>query len=170
MSSLLPLAAIAALLVAALSSISIWAPRQLPMKLTALALAVASMPTAYAAMVNLLSMPKPASFEWWLSRTEEATVLGSSMSEGQAIYLWLQLDTAPEPRAYVLPWDRRLAEQLQDAARAAEEQDSGVRMRLPFEPTLDNREPRFYALPQPALPPKELLDPPAPAQLPGREA
>jgi hypothetical protein len=33
-------------------------------------------------------------------------------------------------------------------------------MRVPFEPSLDDREPRFYALPQPALPPKDQLDPP----------
>jgi hypothetical protein len=29
-------------------------------------------------------------------------------------------------------------------------------MRLPFEPTLDDREPKFYALPQPPLPPKDV--------------
>ena len=34
-------------------------------------------------------------------------------------------------------------------------------MRLPFEPTLDAREPKFYAPPQPALPPKDLAEPPA---------
>ena len=28
-------------------------------------------------------------------------------------------------------------------------------MRLPFEATLDDREPKFYALPQPPLPPKD---------------
>ena len=41
---------------------------------------------------------------------------------------------------------------------AREAQPSGsrpLRMRLPFEPSLDDREPRFYALPQPALPPKD---------------
>jgi hypothetical protein len=44
-------------------------------------------------------------------------------------------------------------------------------MRVPFEPTLDGRERRFYALPQPALPPKDALDPPAQVyQQPGRDA
>jgi hypothetical protein len=33
-------------------------------------------------------------------------------------------------------------------------------MRLPFEPSLDDREQKFYALPQPALPPKDFNDPP----------
>ena len=170
MNTLLPLSVLATLLLVGLASISIWAPRRLAAKLLALTLAFAFMPASYAAMVALLSMPKPTSFEWWLSKADEATVLGSSVKEGEAIYLWLQLDDAPEPRAYVLPWDKRLAEQLQAAAREAEDQQSGIRMRLPFEPTLDDREPKFYAMPQPALPPKELLDPPAPIDVPGREA
>jgi hypothetical protein len=33
--------------------------------------------------------------------------------------------------------------------------------RLPFEPSLDDREQEFYALPQPALPPKDMDRPPA---------
>ena len=68
-------------------------------------------------MLDLLSRPKPASFEWWLSRAAEATVVGSTFDESRAIYLWLQLDGVPEPRAYALPWDQRVAEQLQTAAR-----------------------------------------------------
>jgi hypothetical protein len=95
-----------------------------------------------------------------LSEAREATVLGNSMVEDKAIYLWLQLDGVKEPRAYELPWDRRTAEQLQTAARAAAEQQSALRMRLPFERSLDDRDPRFYALPQPALPPKDALTPP----------
>lgn len=171
MSTLLPLFAIFTLLLAALATVSIWAPRRLAVKLAALGLAIACMPTAYAAMMGLLSMPKPVSFEWWLTRADDATVLGSSIKEDQAIYLWLQLDSADEPRAYVLPWSRRMAEELQQAARQAEEGQSDLRMRLPFEPSLDDREPRFYALPQPALPPKDLADPPPQIfQPPGREA
>ena len=84
----------------------------------------------------------------------EATVVGSSFDESRAIYVWLQLDGVPEPRAYALPWDKRVAEQLQTAARAAAERQSAVRMRLPFESTLDDREPRFYALPQPQCRPR----------------
>lgn len=171
MSTLLPIFAVAVLLLAGLATVSIWAPRRLGVKLAALGLAVACMPTAYAAMMGLLSMPKPVTFEWWLTRADEATVLGSSIKEDQAIYLWLQLDAADEPRAYVLPWSRRMAEELQQAARQAEEGQSALRMRLPFEPSLDDREPRFYALPQPALPPKDLADPPPQiVQPPGREA
>ena len=87
----------------------------------------------------------------------------------RGIFLWLQLDGIEEPRSYVLPWSRELAQQLQDALQEAEERESGVRMRLPFEQSLDDREPRFYALPQPALPPKDQLDGPQIYEQPSTE-
>jgi hypothetical protein len=161
MSDLTPLFALVALLAATLGMVSVWSPRRLTVKAGALVVAFALMGTAYAAMLDLLSKPKPASFEWWLDRAEEATVLGNAMVENRAIYLWLQLDGVEEPRAYELPWDRRTAEQLQQAARDAAEGQTALRMRLPFEKTLDDRAPRFYPLPQPGLPPKDALDPPA---------
>lgn len=161
MSTLLLLFAVAILLAAALAMLGLWAPRGLAAKLAALALAMGFMPTAYAAMSELLGKPKPATLEWALGQAQEATVLGSLARENEAIYLWLALDGVPEPRAYVLPWSRALAEQLQAAQRAAGEQGSGVRMRRPFEPTLEDRAPRFYAEPQPALPPKDETAPPA---------
>jgi hypothetical protein len=171
MSALTPLFALMILLAAALATIGIWSPRRLHVRIGAVALACAFMPVTYAAMTNLLSKPKPASFEWWMAKAPEATVLGSSMQEDKAIYLWLQVDGVEEPRAYVLPWSRPLAEQLQQASREAAEQHSSVRMRVPFESTLDTLEPRFYAMPQPALPPKDLQDPPARlVRPPGREA
>jgi hypothetical protein len=64
-----------------------------------------------------------------------------------------------------------MAEQLQAALRDAEERRSDVQMRLPFEPSLDDREPKFYALPQPTLPSKDLDQPPVQVyQQPGRDA
>jgi hypothetical protein len=162
-SSLPTLFAVAALLAALLASIAVWAPRRLPTKIGALVAAALFLPLGWAGFAELLSRPKPVGLEWWLQRSPEATVLGSVVEEGRRVYLWLQLDGAEQPRAYALPWDRRLAEQLQKAQREAEEQQTAVRMRLPFEPSLEDREPRFYALPQPAMPPKE--PPPAPAQV-----
>jgi hypothetical protein len=44
-------------------------------------------------------------------------------------------------------------------------------MRLPYEPSLDDRKPMFYAQPQPAPPPKDMTGPPAQIyQPPGRDA
>lgn len=138
-----------------MTSISIWAPRRLWLKLSAVGTAAVFLPTAYASLLHLLSMPKPVELEWWHARAEQATVLGSSMQEGEGIYLWLQMRGVPEPRAYVLPWSRDLAEQLQAAQREAQEQESQVRMRLPFERSLEDREPKFYALPQARSPSKD---------------
>jgi hypothetical protein len=88
-----------------------------------------------------------------------------------AFSVWLQLPEIAEPRAYVLPWDRASAEQFRNAMREAEQNGRGVQMRLPFEPSLDDREPMFYAQPQPALPPKDVVQPPPEFhQPPGRDA
>jgi hypothetical protein len=155
MSELTYLFAGVALLTGLITTISIWAPRRLWIKGAALASALLFMPTAYASLSQLLSLPKPAKLEWWLAHAKEATVLASSFRENQAIYVWLQFSGSVEPRAYALPWNRDLAEQLQTAEREAAANQTEVRMRVPFEPSLDDREPKFYAMPQPALPPKD---------------
>jgi len=171
MTGVLQLFAVAAALAATLGLISIWAPRRLAIKAAALAATMLFLPLAYASLVELLSKPKPVDLEWWLSHAADAEVLASRLVENEGIYLWLQLVEVAEPRAYVLPWDRASAEQLQQALREAEQQGSGVQMRLPFEPSLDDREPKFYALPQPALPPKDRIEPPPEFyQPPGRDA
>jgi hypothetical protein len=162
---------LATLLAGMLALISIWSPRRLPVKLGALSTALLLIPVTYAAFASLLSRPKPVDLEWGLAAAEEATVLGSRAEEDQGIYLWLQLPESEEPRAYVIPWDRDTAEQLQEAQREAEQNQSGVKMRMPFERSLDDREPKFYAMPQPALPPKDLTDPPPQYYVaPGRDA
>jgi hypothetical protein len=138
-----------------MTSISVWAPRRAAVKATAVVLATLLIPLGYASLADLLSRPKPVNLEWLNKTAPEATVLGSSLEEGVRIFVWLQMPGASEPRAYVLPWNRKLAQQLQDARREAEKNGSGeVRMRTPFEPSWDDREPKFYAAPQPAMPPK----------------
>jgi hypothetical protein len=146
----------AALVIAgALAAIAIAAPRRTWVRFTALAVAVLFVPLGYAALSDLLSRPKPVDLEWARQATGEATLLGATIAEDEGIYVWLQIAGLPEPRAYVLPWNRDVAQELQDAMNEAERNGSGVVMNLPFEPSLDPREPRFHALPQPALPPKD---------------
>jgi hypothetical protein len=147
-----------------LTSISVWAPRRVVVKAAAVMLAVLLIPLGYASLASLLSRPKPVALEWLQKQAPEATVLGSSLEEGVRIFVWLRMPGAAEPRAYVLPWNQKLAQQLQDAQREAEKNGSGeVRMRTPFEPSWDNREPKFYAAPQPAMPPKDGGAPSEPA-------
>lgn len=151
----LPLLFIAGIVVAlGLGSVAIWAPRRLMAKAAALGLFVLFLPLGFAGWSDLLSRPKPVGLEWLRGQADEATVLAGSIREGAEIYVWLQLDDVGEPRAYALPWNQQQAEQLQKALQDAEAGGSGVRMRLPFEPTLDPEKPRFYAMPQPMLPQK----------------
>lgn len=149
-----------ALLAGLLAMISVWSRHRSWIRAGTLAAAFMFLPLAYASYASLLSKPKPVALEWWLNEADEATVLSSSIQENVGIFLWLQLAEVTEPRAYVLPWSRDLAEQLQSAAREAEEQDGQLQMRLPFEPSLDELDPKFYAMPQPALPPKDQNRPP----------
>jgi hypothetical protein len=161
MTELTYLFGVVAVLAGALASISIWAPRRLAVKLLAVAGVTLFLPAVYAGFAQLLALPKPVALEWWQANAAEATVLAASLREDEAIYLWLQLQGVDEPRAYALPWQRDLAEQLQAAQREAEESQSQVQMRLPFEDSLDDREPKFYAMPQPQLPSKDLDRQPA---------
>jgi hypothetical protein len=161
MTELTYLFAVVAVLAGALASISIWAPRRLAVKLLAVAGVTLFLPAVYAGFAQLLALPKPVALEWWQANAAEATVLAASLREDEAIYLWLQLQGVDEPRSYALPWQRDLAEQLQAAQREAQERQTQVQMRLPFEDSLDDREPKFYAMPQPQLPSKDLDREPA---------
>ena len=104
----------------------------------------------FATHVSLLSRPRPLAW----SAVGEATVLGAKIIEGRGIYLLL--DEGGEPRYYVMGWDRRRAEELQDALRSTER--DGTALRFSIEPSLDDRDPMFHPAPQPALPLK--LQPP----------
>ncbi len=161
--------ALATLAAAVLATIAIWAPRKLWIRAAAVATTLALLPIGYAAFAELLSRPKPVALEWLNQQTAVATVLGSTIRENQAIYVWLQYGGPGEPRAYVIPWNRDLAEELQRAKREAEQNGGGLMMRLPFEPSWDPREPKFYALPQPALPPKDGGPPAEVYEQPGQE-
>ncbi|MGH8682512.1 MAG: hypothetical protein ACREVS_05395 [Burkholderiales bacterium] len=161
MSQVLYLFAVSLGLATALASISIWSPRALWIKVGALAIAALFLPATYVSVVDLLSRPKPVALEWKRADLAEARVIGADLREGEGIYLWLRTPGVEEPRAYVLPWDQKLAEQLHGAQREAQARGTAVHARNLFEGDPDRQQPLFYAPPQPALPPKE-----APAQTP----
>jgi hypothetical protein len=160
-----------ALLLAMLTTIAIWSRRRMFPKMSALVTAILILPLSYASFSDLLSKPKPVNLEWWFDNSEEATVVSSIMREGEGIFLWLQIGGIMEPRSYVMPWDQELAEQLNEAQQQAEESNSELRMRMPFETSLDELEPKFYAMPQMAPPPKDFFDGgPQVYEQPGRDA
>ncbi len=153
MRDLIPLFAALGLLAAVLAHIAIWSPRDLWVKVGALATTAAFMPVAYLSLSTMLSRPKPIEMEWSRDHLTEAAVLGARLEEGKAIYVWLEMDGVDEPRAYVLPWSEELAKQLHGAQRSAEQTGTKVLMRKPFENSLDEQEQLFFAAPVP--PPQE---------------
>ena len=64
MTDLFVLAGAAGLLAAVLANIGFWAPRKLWIKLSALLTVAFFLPTAYAALTELLGRPKPVDLEW----------------------------------------------------------------------------------------------------------
>ena len=138
-----------------LANIAIWSPRRLRVKLGALITAAVFLPAAYLSLSEMLSRPKPVGKEWVRREIAEATVLGSQMQEGRAIYVWLAMEGVEEPRAYALPWDEKVARQLHGARRNAEASGTRVKMRMPFEQSLDRRDRIFYAASQPPPPEKQ---------------
>lgn len=115
-----------------LASIAIWAPRVTYTRVAALIIALLFIPLAYIQMIEMLSNPKPVTHEWYDSDVEKAEVLGVSLEEGKAIYLWLRLDGAIQPRYYVMPWAQSTAEELEDAVEDAARKNGTVILRQPF--------------------------------------
>ncbi len=151
--TLIPLLYLAMIaLVAAIVALTLWARVRRHLKVLVLILTAVWVVVAYVAYIDLLSRPKPVELEFLRASTPEAEVFAGRVVEGEAIYVWLGFPDVIEPRAYRLPFDRQIAEELRKALREGERTGSGVRMRLPFEPSLDDGEPRFYAPPQPRTP------------------
>ena len=120
------------LLAGGLASIAVWSPRGLAVRAVAVALLAGFIPVSYLVYTEMLSRPKPVAHEWWWRDTPSATLLGVSLHEGKAIYVWLRFDGVEEPRYYVLPWRRQLAERLQAATDTALETRGRIELRRPF--------------------------------------
>ncbi len=113
--SLLLLFFVATIAVAAtLATVAIWAPRRPVIRFAALAVTVLFIPIGYLQLTEMLARPKPIAFEWFRRHVEQAQLLGASLDEGRAIYLWLRIDQDVEPRYYVMPWRQETAEKLED--------------------------------------------------------
>jgi len=142
-------------LASALAAVSIWSPRALWVKIGALAITALFLPATYVSVVELLGRPKPIALEWKRAELAEAKVLAADLREGESIHLWLSVAGTGEPRAYVLSWDQKLAEQLHRAQREAAARGTAVNAKNLFSQGRDDQRPLFYAQPQPVRPPKQ---------------
>jgi len=138
-----------------LAAITIWAPRSRVLKTVALTCVCVFLPAAYASLEDMLSRPRHLTSEQLQSLGEEASVLASQLVEDEAIYLWLSLQSADQPRYFRLPWNDELARQLHEASRDAEGQGTDVKISKMLENSTEHREPIFYAAAPPPLPAKQ---------------
>ena len=109
----------AVLLATLLAVVAIWAPRRTPPRAASVVLALILIPGSYIALTEILGNPKPMAHEWWGDRVSDAVLLGTSMDEGRAIYLWVKIDGETQPRYYQLPWRAKMAERLQEVTDEA---------------------------------------------------
>lgn len=117
---------------AALASLAIWAPRPTRVRVLAVVITALFLPLAYVQFTEMLSRPKPVSFEWYERSAKKAVVLGVSLREDVSIYLWLRPAGSVEPRYYVAPWNMKLAEKLEHAVEQAARGNSTVVLENPF--------------------------------------
>lgn len=149
---------------AALATIAIWTPRKTAVRAVAVVVTALFVPLAYLGVQDLLSKPKPMEHEWFKRHVDEAVVLGVSLDENKAIYLWLRLDDSLEPRFYVMPWRTQLAEKLQNLIDEAIQENATVTIKNPFSAkSFDNLGDLNVNIVPPAAPP--LKKPPPPAQI-----
>lgn len=156
MSHLPYLYAVLVALAALLGAVAIGSRRALWLKAGALGLTGLLLAVAYAGLADLLSKPKPVRLEWLEREAESATVLAAALRENRGIYLWLQLSGTGEPRAYILPWSTKTADELMDALRESEGTSGSVEVRRPFDLDYPLDAPRFYVTLRP-LPTKKLI-------------
>ncbi len=146
---------------AALAAIAIWAPRPTRVRVLALSIAALFIPVVYAQSIEMLSKPKPASFEWYERSADNAELLGVSFAEGRSIYLWLRIPGALEPRSYVIPWSLKLAQKLEDAVEAAGRKKSTILLKDPFfRRSLEEWGDLNVEINPPPMPPMKRLPPP----------
>ena len=153
--------------IALLASIAIWSHRQTLVRTAAVVLTALFVPIGYLGVTQLLSQPKPMHHEWFKRHVDEATLLGVSVREGEAIYLWLRLDDSLEPRYYVLPWQQQLAEKLQNVIDEAIRDGASVTISDPFSrksfDDLGSMNMQIIRPPQPPLkppsPPPQIFNP-----------
>ncbi len=148
---------------AALAAIAIWAPRPTRVRVVALGIAALFIPVVYTQSIEMLSKPKPASFEWYERGADSAELLGVSFAEGRSIYLWLRIAGTSEPRSYVIPWNLKLAEKLEDAVDDAVRKKSTILLKKPFyrrsleewgDLNVEIKPPPLPPLKKPPLPPR----------------
>lgn len=160
MNDLFVLFTVVLFVVALLATIAIWSRRRASIRTLAVVLTALFVPVGYLGFSELLSQPKPIRHEWFKRKVDEATVLGVSVREDEAIYLWLRLDDSLEPRYYVLPWQQQLAEKLQNLVDEAIRDGASVTISDPFSRNAFDNLGSNLQIVRPPMPPMKPPSPP----------
>jgi len=134
MESLLPtlLFGCTVVLIAGVANVAVWSHRGLRVRSLVVVLVAVLAPLLFLSVTELLSRPKPVRHAWFQQRAQEAIVLGADFVEDRAIYLWLRIDGAEAPGHFVLPWNSRFAERLEDLMDEGMNNGKLVKINNPF--------------------------------------
>lgn len=142
----------------ALGSLAIWSRASWP-RIGAVALLLAFIPMGLGGLASLTGEPRRANLEWWARNAEDIEVLSFDLQENVAIYVYARVPGYDAPQSYRFDWSTPEAERLQDAAEEAKQSGGTLKMRRPFETSLDEMETLFYNDPPEAMPDKVVVDP-----------
>ncbi len=99
---------------------------------------------------QVLGNARPVAFEV-VKPQDPQRVLYSQAIRDKGIFLLVA--TEETPTYFKLPWSEKTAEELRKAMEEAQRNQTPLMFR--FERSLEDREPMFYAMPQPSLPDKQ---------------
>lgn len=138
--------AVLVLVLAVVTSLAIWSRRGSFARGWTVAAFLVSVPVSAGALTFALGWPVPF-VAGLIAPAGDWSVLGTKMIVGKGIYVLL--DTGDVPRHYVLPWDRKMADKIQELLDQGDA-NGGMRMKVPnFDFSWERRDPpEIYALPQ----------------------
>lgn len=103
---------------------------------------------------RILGNARPVGLDMVRGRDEARVVYAHAV---RGVGIFLLVSPGEIPVYYRLPWQEGTAKQLRDALEEAERGQATLMFR--FEPSLERREPRFYAMPPPPMPDKTPPEP-----------
>jgi len=122
---------------------------------------------SYYSFTKMLGNPVPIELiaPWDVPLVEEAEIVGFWFVEDEGIYLLLMHEGLKVPKYYKFPWNKNLAQQIQEAAEEAAKRGKRgpIILGSPFQQPSweDERSPFIHPMPQP----RQRSKPPSPSEI-----
>lgn len=154
MTTPLPLFLALLAIVALLAFFVVWSRKETWMRMAAVLVLLAAIPTIAFAYVESLGFHRPVSLAW-IGGKRDLHILAVKLIQDRAIYLYADDPERMEPRPLVLPFDNQLADKLAKLADKSQQDGNGGRFMWRMDPSLDVHANQFHELPvERQLPPK----------------